>query len=87
MNETQMALYAALGAIGSSMLIYGISRPSEDGEPSALHKWTDGFRQAETPKWAERNTLRTDMYDQAAADRHMFGSVEKRKSFQYRTPE
>lgn len=83
----QLALYVALGAIGSSMAIYGISRPSEDGAPSALHKWIDDYRQAEAPKWAERNTLRTDIFDQAAADRHMFASVEKKRSFHYRTPE
>ncbi|KAJ4396837.1 hypothetical protein N0V93_001059 [Gnomoniopsis smithogilvyi] len=87
-NESPgMAFYVALGAIGSSMAIYSITRPSEGSEPSGLRKWIDSFRQAEMPKWAERNTLRTDIFDQAAADRHMFGSVEKAKSFQYRTPE
>lgn len=82
-----MALYIALGAIGSSMAIYNISRPSEDGEPSTMHKWISSFRQAEMPKWVERNNLRTDIFDQVAADRHMFKSVEKAKGFQYRTPE
>lgn len=82
-----MALYFGLGALGSAMALYSISRPSENGEPSAMHKWIDSFRQAEMPKWAERNTLRTDIFDQAAADRHLFVSVQKAQGFQYRTPE
>lgn len=87
MIDLQLALYVALGAIASSMAIYGISRPSEDGVLSGLRKQIDSFRQAELPKWAERNALRTDLFEQAAADRHLFGTLEKPKSFQYRTPE
>ncbi|CAN8098680.1 unnamed protein product [Discula destructiva] len=86
-NESPgLALYTALGAIGASMLVYNISRPSEDGEPSALRRWIDQTRQAGLPKWEERNTLRTDFYDQAAQDKNLFKSVQKR-DFQYRTPE
>lgn len=82
-----MALYLSLGAIGLSMLTYTISRPGEDGEPSTLSNWIDSSRTESLTTWAQRNNLRTDMMEQAAADRHMFATVEKAKGFELRTPE
>lgn len=82
-----MALYLSLGAIGLSMVTYTVSRPGEDGEPGSLSKWIDSFRAESLPTWEQRNNMRTDMMEQAAADRHMFLSVEKAKGFELRTPE
>lgn len=82
-----MALYLSLGAIGFSMLLYNISRPAEGGEQTALAKWLDDYITSSRPTWEERNTLRTNIKEQAAADRHTFLTVEKPKAFDYRMPE
>lgn len=83
----QMAMYIALGAIGLSMFTYSISRPGKDGEDPKLSKWIDGFRAQSQQTWEHRNALRTDLKEQAAADKHLFYSVEKAKGFELRTPE
>lgn len=82
-----MALYIALGAIGFSMATYTVSRPGKDGELSSLAKWIDGLRADYQHTWEERNTLRTNIKDQAAADRHTFQTVEKSRGFELRMPE
>lgn len=82
-----MALYLTLGAIGFSIATYTISRPGKDGEPSGLTKWIDGYRAASQQSWEQRNTLRTNIKDQAAADRHTFQTVEKAPGFELRMPE
>ncbi|PSR79439.1 hypothetical protein BD289DRAFT_375458 [Coniella lustricola] len=82
-----MALYVALGALGLSMFTYSISRPGKDGEEPKLSKWVDGFRARSQETWEHRNALRTDLKEQAAADKHLFYSVQKAKAFELRTPE
>lgn len=81
-----MALYLALGAIGLSMFTYNISRPGKDGEQPSLSKWIDSYRAESQDTWEQRNTLRSNMMDQAAADRHTFLTVEKAE-YQLQTPE
>lgn len=81
-----MALYGALGAVAAAMTVYSVSRPAEDGSPSALRQWLEKKQQAAAPMWADRNALRADYYDQAAADRNLFKSVG-RSEFVYRSPE
>lgn len=73
-----MALYISLGALGLSMFTYSVSRPGKDGEQSKLSMWMDSFRAQSQQSWEQRNTVRTDALEQAAADKHTFYSVEKR---------
>lgn len=82
-----MALYISLGAIGLSMFTYSISRPGKDGEQSSLSKWIDSYRAGAQDTWEQRNTLRTNIKDQAAADRHTFNTQEKTGGYEVRMPE
>ncbi|KAF3769224.1 hypothetical protein M406DRAFT_355219 [Cryphonectria parasitica EP155] len=82
-----LGLYFALGALGLSMFTYSISRPGKEGEASKLSQWIDSYRAQSQQTWEQRNTLRTDLKEQAAADRHLFNTVEKSKAFDLRTPE
>lgn len=75
-----------VGVIGGSMLIYSASRPGENGELSKAHQWIDQLRTKDQAKWEERNTLRTEIFEQAAYDKNLFKTVPKR-DFEYRTPE
>lgn len=84
--DVQMALYFALGAIGFSMLVYNVSRPGENGDTSALRRWINKTINDGIPKWEVRNTLRTDVLEQAAQDKNLFKTVAKR-DMTYRTPE
>lgn len=82
-----MALYVALGTIGLSMAGYSVSRPGKDGEPSSMSKWIDSYRVNSQQSWEERNTMRTNIKEQAAADKHLFQTVQKSKAFELRMPE
>lgn len=80
----QLALYLPLAAIGFSMLVYSIA--PKEGEESKLASWIDGFRAESQQTWEQRNTLRTNILDQAAADRHTFSTL-KASGFELTTPE
>lgn len=78
-----MALYVGLGGIGFAMFVYAISR----NEDSVLANAAKAIHIGEQKTWEERNTLRTDFIEQAAADRHLFQTVEKSKGLDLSTPE
>lgn len=83
----QIGLYYGLGAIGGSILVYNISRKGESGEPSTVHRWMEQLESTNhQAKWAERNTMRTDVFERIAEDKNIFKTVPKR-DFEYRTPE
>lgn len=81
--SVQLGLYISLGAIGLSMFAYSISRD----ENSSLAKWIDSFRAESQQTWEYRNTLRSDLKDQAARDRHLFATSQKDPGYELRTPE
>ncbi|KAI7783147.1 NADH-ubiquinone oxidoreductase 17.8 kDa subunit [Diaporthe eres] len=78
-----LGLYISLGAIGLSMFAYSISRD----ENSSLAKWVDSFRAESQKTWEYRNTLRSDIKDQAARDKHLFQTSQKDPGYELRTPE
>ncbi|KUI67479.1 hypothetical protein VM1G_02798 [Cytospora mali] len=78
-----LALYVALGAIGFSMVTYSVSRDKN----SSLTKWIDSITTEDLNAWEQRNTLRTDIAEKAAVDRHVFSSGQKERGFELRTPD
>ncbi|KAG8169508.1 hypothetical protein KVR01_000253 [Diaporthe batatas] len=78
-----LGLYIALGAAGLSMFMYSISRD----EKSSLAKWIDSYRAESQKTWEYRNTLRSDLKEQAARDRHLFSTSQKDQGYELRTPE
>lgn len=79
----QLGLYIALGAAGLSMFMYSISRD----EKSSLAKWIDSYRAESQKTWEYRNTLRSDLKEQAARDKHLFSTSQKDQGYELRTPE
>jgi hypothetical protein len=65
------------------MFVYSISRD----EKSSLAKWIDSYRAESQKTWEHRNTLRTDISEQAARDRHLFTTSQKDPGYELRTPE
>lgn len=80
---SQLGLYLSLGAIGLSMFMYSVSRD----ENSSLYKWVDSFRAESQKTWEYRNTLRSDLKEQAARDKHLFQTSQKDEGYELRTPE
>lgn len=80
---SQLGLYLALGAAGLSMFMYSISRD----EKSSLAKWIDSYRSESQKTWEYRNTLRSDIKEQAARDKHLFSTSQKDPGYELRTPE
>ncbi|KKY31657.1 putative nadh-ubiquinone oxidoreductase kda subunit [Diaporthe ampelina] len=78
-----LGLYISLGAIGLSMFAYSTSR----GKDSSLAKWIDSFMGESQKAWESRNTLRSDLKDQAARDRHLFAASQKDPGYELRAPE
>ncbi|KAI0404300.1 hypothetical protein F4802DRAFT_249536 [Xylaria palmicola] len=79
------AFYVFAGAIPASMFAYSISRPGPDGEPSSFSKWLKQFDYFND--WETRNTLRTEMLEQAAHDKHLFLNAGKSTHVELKTPE
>lgn len=57
------------------------------GEETSFSKWLDSYRASSQKTWLERNTLMTDLKEQAASDRLLFHSENKPHGFELRTPE
>ncbi|KAI8624693.1 hypothetical protein F5Y19DRAFT_453486 [Xylariaceae sp. FL1651] len=79
------AFYVFAGAVPVSILAYQISRPGADGEPSSFSKWLQQFDYFND--WETRNTLRTQLFEQAAHDKHLFLNAGKSTHVELKTPE
>ncbi|KAI1145999.1 hypothetical protein F4825DRAFT_442052 [Nemania diffusa] len=79
------AFYVFAGALPAAIVGYQISRPGEDGEPSSLSTWLKQFDYFND--WETRNSLRTDMLEQAAHDKHLFLNAGKSTHIELKTPE
>ncbi|KAI0099893.1 hypothetical protein GGR51DRAFT_533980 [Nemania sp. FL0031] len=79
------AFYVFAGALPVSIAAYQISRPGEDGEPSSLSKWLQQFDYFND--WETRNTLRTQLFEQAAHDKHLFLNAGKSTHVELKMPE
>ncbi|KAI0433637.1 hypothetical protein F5Y09DRAFT_298385 [Xylaria sp. FL1042] len=79
------AFYIFAGAVPASIAAYQISRPGPDGEPAAFTKWLQQFDYFND--WETRNTLRTDMMEQAAHDKHLLLNSGKNMHIELKTPE
>ncbi|TGJ85947.1 hypothetical protein E0Z10_g2831 [Xylaria hypoxylon] len=79
------AFYVFAGALPTSILAYQISRPGADGEPSSLSKWLQQFDYFND--WETRNTLRTELLEQAAHDKHLFLHAGRSTHVELKTPE
>ncbi|KAI1857341.1 hypothetical protein JX265_008689 [Neoarthrinium moseri] len=80
------AFYVFIGLIPASIVGYSISRPGADGSPSSLSKWLSGFDYFRAEDEA-RNSLRTQLYEQAAHDKHLFLAQEKNLHIDLKMPE
>lgn len=65
------------------MFMYSISRD----EKSSLARWIDSYRSESQKTWEYRNTLRSDIKEQAARDKHLFSTSQKDPGYELRTPE
>ncbi|KAH0545064.1 hypothetical protein FGG08_000835 [Glutinoglossum americanum] len=76
----------SLGIIPFSLMVYQLSRPSENGEHNALTKLIESYSDYRD-RWTERNALHTRMAEQAAFDRNLFQSSAGTKMVELRFPE
>lgn len=82
----QRGFYITVGTVASSILVYQVSRPGEDGEESTLHKWGRKMGDFGT-EWETKNHLMTAALEQAAHDRHLLYGAERSKSHELSYPE
>ncbi|EGS23247.1 uncharacterized protein CTHT_0009140 [Thermochaetoides thermophila DSM 1495] len=80
------AFYIAVGGIASSFVIYNISRPGPNGEPSSLHKWFSKISDYKD-EWETRNTLMAAALEQAAHDKHLLLTAERSRHIELKYPE
>jgi hypothetical protein len=69
-----------------SIVGYSISRPGADGSPSSLTTWLQGFEHFKEDLEA-RNSLRTQMFEQAAQDKHLLLNAERNLHVELKMPE
>ncbi|KAI1756983.1 hypothetical protein F4782DRAFT_480710 [Xylaria castorea] len=79
------AFYVFAGALPAAIVAYQISRPGADGEPSSLSKWLRQFDYFND--WEMRNSLRTELVEQAAHDKHLFLFASKSTHVDHKMPE
>ncbi|KAI1737329.1 hypothetical protein F4680DRAFT_429155 [Xylaria scruposa] len=79
------AFYVFAGALPVSIVAYQVSRPGADGEPSSLSKWLQQFDYFND--WETRNTLRTELIEQAAHDKHLFLNAGRSTHVELKMPE
>ncbi|KAI4865575.1 hypothetical protein F4820DRAFT_419972 [Hypoxylon rubiginosum] len=79
------AFYVFAALVPASYIGYSISRPGSDGEPSAVSKWLKNFDYFND--WETRNTLRTNIFEQAAHDKHLLLYSGKSTHVELKTPE
>ncbi|KAI1119372.1 hypothetical protein F5Y14DRAFT_395051 [Nemania sp. NC0429] len=79
------AFYITVAAVPLAIAGYQISRPGADGEPTPLSKWLTQFDYFND--WEARNTLRTNILEQAAHDKHLFLHAGKNMHVDLKTPE
>ncbi|KAK7755223.1 hypothetical protein SLS62_002728 [Diatrype stigma] len=85
-RQRAASFYAFLGAVPLSYLGYSVSRPGENGEPSSLSQWLNGFEHLSST-WEERNDVRTHAIEQAAHDKHLFLNAGKSGYVDLKMPE
>ncbi|KAI0391677.1 hypothetical protein F5Y17DRAFT_439697 [Xylariaceae sp. FL0594] len=79
------AFYVFAGAVPASLLAYQITRPGADGAPSTFSTWLRQFDYFND--WEARNTIRTDLIEQAAHDKHLFLNAGRSTHVELKTPE
>ncbi|KAI1163645.1 hypothetical protein F5B18DRAFT_618629 [Nemania serpens] len=79
------SFYVFVAAVPAAIAGYQISRPGADGEPSRFSEWLKQFDYFND--WEARNTLRTNMLEQAAHDKHLFLNAGKNMHVDLKTPE
>ncbi|KAH7035208.1 uncharacterized protein B0I36DRAFT_317856 [Microdochium trichocladiopsis] len=79
------AFYVFVGAIPLSILGYQITRPGKDGEPSSMTKWLQGFDAFNETE--RRNTIRTNIVEEAAHDKHLFYYGQRNQHVELKMPE
>ncbi|KAK1764672.1 hypothetical protein QBC33DRAFT_456867 [Phialemonium atrogriseum] len=80
------AFYVAIGAVATSAIVYSISRPGKDGEPSTITKLFDRFAFLKEQDEL-RNTLRTAAIEQAAHDKHLLYYAPRNQHVELKYPE
>ncbi|KAI1142725.1 hypothetical protein F5Y05DRAFT_365919 [Hypoxylon sp. FL0543] len=79
------AFYIFAAAVPVSYVAYSASRPGPDGEPSSVSKWLRSFDYFND--WELRNTLRTNIIEQAAHDKHLLLNAGKNPHVDLKMPE
>lgn len=82
----QAQFFIAVAAVPISIGIYTISRPGADGNSAGLTRLIDSYSYYKE-RFAARNTLHTQMIEQAAFDRNLYQSSEGTKHVELRFPE
>ncbi|KAK3362985.1 NADH dehydrogenase 17.8K chain [Lasiosphaeria hispida] len=78
--------YLGFGVIPASYIVYQLSRPNKDGEPTVIEQWLTKVSDVKE-ELARKNHNTTAMIQQAAEDRHLFTSVGKPGHYELRYPE
>ncbi|KAI1774070.1 hypothetical protein F4818DRAFT_420739 [Hypoxylon cercidicola] len=79
------AFYVFAALVPASYIGYSVSRPGPNGEPSSISKWLKSFDYFND--WEVRNTLRTNIMEQAAHDKHLLLYSGKNTHVELKTPE
>ncbi|KAI1645668.1 uncharacterized protein F4817DRAFT_342617 [Daldinia loculata] len=79
------AFYVFAAAVPAGYVAYSISRPGPNGEESSVSTWLRSFDYFND--WELRNTLRTNMIEQAAHDKHLLMNAGKSTHVELKTPE
>lgn len=75
-----------MGTFVGTVFVYQISRPGENGELSALHKWVQKVSNYGT-EWETKNHLMSAALQQAARDKHLLYTADRSTYHELSYPE
>ncbi|RFU34314.1 hypothetical protein B7463_g1966, partial [Scytalidium lignicola] len=78
--------WLAIGLVPASVVIYSASRPSKDGSQPALSRFIESYSSWKE-QWLTRNTLHTNMIEQAAHDRILINTSPGSPTVNLKFPE
>ncbi|KAI9846485.1 MAG: hypothetical protein M1837_003905 [Sclerophora amabilis] len=83
---SQKGFYITLAVVPLSLAAFKFSRSGDEGTQPLFTRIIEGYK-GYKQSWTDRNTLHTDMIEQAAFDRNLFQSARGSRTVELRFPE
>jgi hypothetical protein len=82
----QAGFWTFVAALPASLVLYQLSQPDKNGNPPAITRWINSYWYF-NEQWEERSHRHTKLIEQAAQDKNLFFSAERKTRVELKNPE